>query len=194
MNKFLGLFVFNLVFMTSPVFANDCQNIAEEIRPIFLQTLQNNYYPLMCSDNVDALVKQLKDQGKDLSQAQAVLIRHRAAPFLPIRPLAPKLTFKDKTYLPTPWSFHVFFVVQGLAFDMDYTNTPQALGIQRYMADMWDAGELGSFVVQVKPLSEYSLKDTYGVFQNSILHPVKNLMTLLTNTSCAEESSIKLGQ
>lgn len=190
MRKLTPVALFSIFFLATTLAAAQlCFDIAEAFKPPLLQTLQEDYRPLMCSDNVLAFAQRLKTQKLDLSQAQAVVVRHKGAPHLAIWPQKQKLTFESKTYLPSGWTFHVFVVVDGLVLDMDYTETAQAIGLKAYMENMWQQDELKNFVIQVKPLVEYTEADTYGTFKNALALTVEDFMTTLANSTCFQDSS-----
>jgi hypothetical protein len=186
------IFIF-MFFAASPSFArNDCRALADSLKAPFLKTWAEDYYPLMCSDNVlelktNLLAEHLKLENKDkvvLENAYVVVIRHKAAPYLEVVPQMPRLTFKDQSYLPPRWSFHVFLVVDGLVFDMDFTDAPKAIGLDTYMRTMWDQNKISEYVVQLKSLDEYVTKDTFGTFSNADVIPAGELVDKLSDLTC----------
>src|SRR5688572_12232850 len=104
----------------------------DQLMPIFERTNSESYRPLMCSDTVKTLVKNLKEAGVDLSEAQVYLIRHKGAPHLPILPQKARLRFKDNVYNIPRWGFHVFLEIEGLILDFDYTDDLQIVDALTY--------------------------------------------------------------
>lgn len=179
-------------FFVSIAQASSCESQAFELAPAFVFANETAYRPLACSDNIFAFVQNLKEGGVDISQAQVVLIRHKAAAYLPIRPLQSRLKYQDKTYKPSLWSFHVFLVFKGMVFDFDYTDDLQAIGINKYMNTMWDSSLMGDYVAQIKSASELTKSDLNGIFKDVPVIPGAEIMTTITNASCAEETSVKI--
>jgi hypothetical protein len=84
----------------------------------------------------------------------------------------------------------VFLVVDGLVFDMDYTDVPQAIGLNVYMRTMWDQNKMEKYVVQIKSLNSYLLKDTYGTFADADLFLARELVEKLSELSCNSSDPI----
>lgn len=187
--KIWGLFLFLCLWGETTKAASTCESIPQAFAPAFLDSLAYAYQPLMCSDNVLAFVRKLQKQNVDLEGAEVVVLHHKAAPYFPVTPQMARLTFDGITYLPPRWSFHVFVVVRGLVFDMDYTDSPQAVGLETYMNTMWRSSELTDFVVQIKAARDYSQKDTFGSFASTEVFSASTLRALLVDDSCADESS-----
>lgn len=179
-------------FFASTAQASSCEQQAFELAPAFVFANETSYRPLTCSDNIFAFVQNLKDSDIDISQAQVVLLRHKAAAYLPIKPLQSRLKYKDKTYKPSLWSFHVFLVYKGLVFDFDYTDDLQAIGMNNYMSSMWDSSAISDYVAQVKIASELSKSDLNGIFKDVPVIPGAEIMTAITKASCADETSVKI--
>lgn len=199
--KRIGVVFIFIFFAASPSFAgNDCRTLADSLKTPFLKTWAEDYYPLMCSDNVlklktNLLADHLKLENKNkivLENAYVVVIRHKAAPYVEVVPQMPRLTFKDQSYLPPRWSFHVFLVVDGLVFDMDFTDAPKAIGLDTYMRTMWDQNKINDYFVQVKSLESYSSKDTFGTFNGIDVYPARELVESFRELSCTRSEIIEI--
>lgn len=184
------IFIYIMTLASQVLATTDCRVLADTVKPHFLKTLAEDYYPLMCSDNVLKLKMNLLDDDIQLKNAYVVVLRHKAAPYLEVVPLMPRLTFKENIYPPPRWLFHVFLVVEGLVFDMDYTDVPKAVGLDTYMRTMWDQNKMADYVVQMKTLESYLLKDTFGTFANADVLLASELVEYFSQLSCTLSNAI----
>ncbi len=183
------LFIFGFLWGT-PVHAKPCYDTVDEVAPAYLFVDHNIYRPLMCSDTIFAFVQNLKSSPVDLADSKVVVLRHKGAPHMGVEPLQPRLNFKEFTYKAAKWGFHMFLVIDGLVFDFDNTDFPQAVGIEAYMGTMWDPLKLRDYVVQIKAAEALTPADLYGEFKGQGLISAANLMTMFTKASCTLQSPI----
>lgn len=167
----LGTFILILI---SPVLAfaesdSYCQNLAEELLPVFQQTAEREYRQLMCTDNVKKLGQSLREFGFEIPTL-AVVIRHPQPAYVPVLPQKAKLNYKGKTYLKPKWSQHGILIVQGLVLDMDYTEELQIVGLKKFMDTMWDPVDLKQYMIQSKDSRDFTGRDLYG-YVDEALYP-----------------------
>ncbi|MBY0385175.1 hypothetical protein K2X05_08460 [bacterium] len=136
-----------------------------EVLDVFVQTNEQSYRPLMCSDTIYQLVQNFKNKGFDLREAEVLMIKHKWVPHEPVLPQKARRRYKDHVYSQYPrWTFHVVLVWQHQVFDFDYTDELQVVPYDEYMAQMWKAEELVNYELAWKMAFEYSQSDLFGVF------------------------------
>lgn len=187
----MGIWVLLLIrCFILPAQADSCEADVYALAPAFLEVNENTYRPLMCSDTAFAWVERLKQDAVDLSQASVVVLRHKGAPYLPLRPLQPRLRFKDTVYTSANWAFHVFFVKDGMVYDFDNSDRLQAVGLEVYMRSMWSEDELDNYLAQVKSAEQFAKADLNGTFTNAPLIPATAILTTVATASCSNRSPV----
>lgn len=166
----MGSVIFTILFGV----LNGAWAFAPEVMDVFVQTNQQSYKPLMCSDSIYQLIQNFKThsfdlqkQGFDLREAEVLLIKHKWVPQYPVLPQKARRKFLHHVYLQYPrWGFHMVLVWQGLVFDFDYTDDLQIAPLDEYMAEMWKAESLPDYRFERKKALELQPKDLFGEFKD----------------------------
>lgn len=138
--------------------------IDEKLHAVFSQSYRQDYRPLTCSDNVMALGNRLVDQGFDEEEMFVVFITHKHVPHVPLYPRHQRLSFNNKTYKPSPWTFHALLLFKNNVLDLDFTDQPTILPIDKYFDTMWDQENIPHMRIQIKPFTDYRKEDFGGTF------------------------------
>lgn len=130
---------------------SDCESIRHAVFPAFSFkyhhfSKSDGYFPLECGSNTENLIRHF-NQTDVLDKTDAKII---------------KMIHKDGDSTITPlaarggtmgWKHHVFLVMNGWVFDLDYTSEPRIERFNTYMKNMW-GDKMDHYIFQVRPWNE----------------------------------------
>lgn len=128
-----------------------CESVRNSVFPAFAFKYHHfskadGYFPLECGSNTQNLIRYL-NQVNSLNKADAKIIKiiHKNADSS-VTPLAARGGSVN-------WKHHVFLLMNGLVFDLDYTSEPRIELLETYMKTMW-GDNADDYLFQVRPWNE----------------------------------------
>lgn len=132
------------------------------LKKVLGESWDKDYVALQCSDNIFRFKNRLLSYGFILDRGYAVIVRRKNVPMGQIQ----AFRARGAQSHPTSWSFHMFAVIDGNVFDLDYSMTPEVQTLDKYLKLQFPKAASENYLFQMKRIGELNEKDLSGEFKD----------------------------
>lgn len=97
------------------------------------------YQAMWCPRNVQSLVARMVESGVDVSEAEVLYLVPDPERAMVLFPQRSRATVNGVV---KEWAFHVVLAMNGMIFDLDFTEQPTSISAKEYFASMWPQDSL----------------------------------------------------